>query len=1392
MHKASRNAVATSIGVRLALALGMVVHLTQSAAAADWPTFNHDNARTGATTESITAERLRLAWTWHSASPPQSAWPGPAKWDAFANIRDLSSMRNYDPVFHPVVVGDAVYFCSSADDSVYCLEVRTGKIRWTYTADGPVRIAPAVADGRVYFSSDDGAAYCVSAADGKLVWRFNPRPPQRLILNDGRLISTMPVRTGVLVDGGTAYFAAALLPWEPAVLCAVDAATGKPEGAGRYVREFESLTTFEGPLICSQTKLIAPQGRVAPLLFDRATGNLLGPLDGAGGGCFVLLTPQDQVIHGPGNKGGQLVATRTNDRTRAAVIQQGRSMAVSADIACVVKPLSIHTTDAQFKAQRWQIPGQYAAAIIAGDTIFLGGADEVVAVAGKDGRQLWRAAVEGKAYGLAVAAGSLFVSTDAGVLYCFEPKAAQGTGGDKPAAPASVIRQERSLQRDLILPSGPTVQYVDLKTAVISWETDQDVPTVLDLTLHDEVRRLADSTPKRKHEIRLTDLKRNRIYRYTIRNATDAAAGLASTFELDTEFNFAMASSDARKNPFASEPQQPLFAAAAERILAQSGVQNGICLVIGTAKGQLPYELAARSQMRIIALCRDEAQLTAARKALLPTGLYGSQIAVHQYDKLDELPLPGMIANLVVSEQAITGDQPGSTAAEVFRLLRPHGGVAYLGQPAGASTPITGAALKSFWQTAQKSAEVRSDAAGVWSKTARGELPGAGQWTHQYGRADNSAFGGEKLGGSANSGEFMTQWVGRPGPGFQPDRSGRMPGPLAAEGRLFVQGLDRILAMDSYNGSILWSREVPGMIRMNVPRDSSNWCTDGDFIYLAVRGECWQMETQTGQIVRKLAALPGSKPDWKYDWSYIGSVGPLLFGTSVKQGSAYTDFWGGSNWYDAPQGPETFKVCSDNLYAIDKQSGTTKWEYTGGLILNTTITIGPKAVYLIECRHPKVLAADTRRVGAPELWQQQFMVALDPASGKKIWERAIDTHDGVTVFYLAQGDGKLALVSSGAGAYHVYVFGDENGSPIWDHRFNWPGGAGDHGKAMSRPAIVGKKLFVRPLAFDLDTGKVLPQSIPGGGCGTYACAEGSLIFRSGHVTMWDANSGDLSHWQRLRPGCWLSTIPADGLILSPEAGGGCSCGQWLETSIAFVPRTYYPTPRIVAEGEVFSGSVDIELHSVDPNGVIRYTLDGSEPTVASAAYEKTLRLDRPATIKAKFYHHDGNHGFVATRSFRPGFGDVKNLAPEAVATASSEFNATYAAKMATNGVVPPKMAGGDAGNAWAVFGPKAGGKAEFVLTWKEPVEIGEIIYFGRTGFTLDDCFKDVEVYLNDESKPVLQTQLQKVHGAQRIAIPPTQAKSIRLKFTSSHGGGNPGASEIMVFSKTPADTLLPK
>jgi hypothetical protein len=44
------------------------------------------------------------------------AWTGPAKWDSYANLRRLESMRNFDPAFFVIAVGDSVCFGSSVKE----------------------------------------------------------------------------------------------------------------------------------------------------------------------------------------------------------------------------------------------------------------------------------------------------------------------------------------------------------------------------------------------------------------------------------------------------------------------------------------------------------------------------------------------------------------------------------------------------------------------------------------------------------------------------------------------------------------------------------------------------------------------------------------------------------------------------------------------------------------------------------------------------------------------------------------------------------------------------------------------------------------------------------------------------------------------------------------------------------------------------------------------------------------------------------------------------------------------------------------------------------------------------------------------------------------------------
>ena len=681
------------------------------------------------------------------------------------------------------------------------------------------------------------------------------------------------------------------------------------------------------------------------------------------------------------------------------------------------------------------------------------------------------------------------------------------------------------------------------------------MPTIVEWGIEGQpAQKTEDAIATTDHTATLTGLRRDRVYHYAIQGTLHGQPVATEKYECDTLFNYSVPGSTDRPPAFPSDDQSALCSEAAKEILAESGVSQGICLVLGCGDGRLAYELAKGSNLRVVGVETDAKKVEAARQALKPTGLYGARVSFHQIESLSDLPFTGLFANLIVSDRTVAAAEFPASAAELTKFLRPHGGIALLGQPSRARGSLTQNQLKTWLASANSLTGITTQVRGTWARIVRGALPDTGEWTHEYGTAANAAFAGESLSGASGIGDLEVQWLGRPGPRAQADRNGRKPSPLSTNGRLFVQGLHRIITLDAFNGTILWAREIPPLQRFNLPRDCSNWCADSDYVYAAIDDQCWRLDADSGNISKFYLVTPGTRAGWQYDWGYLAAQGNKVFGTAVKKGTAFTEFWGGAEagWYDAVSGAATAKVCSENFFALEQRSGRTLWRYANGLIINPTITVGGNRAYFLEARHPKVRAADSHRIGMPELWQDLHLVALDLDRGRPVWEHPIKPAVGEVVVYLAYGQDKLVLVTSGDKNYNVYAFDGASGQSIWQSDFAWE--KDNHGAHMSRPAIVGNKVFVRPKAFDLLTGRVLAQTIPGGGCGTYAATVNALFFRDSNVTVWDHESGKATSWERLRPDCWLSTIPAQGLLLSPEAGGGCSCGSWMETSIAFAPK----------------------------------------------------------------------------------------------------------------------------------------------------------------------------------------------------------------------------------------------
>ncbi|HUS46598.1 MAG TPA: PQQ-binding-like beta-propeller repeat protein [Phycisphaerae bacterium] len=1177
--------------------------------AADWPAYRHDSRRSGAAAEQIDAARLRQQWVWKSSQPPRPAWAGVAAVDAYHGITGLVSMRDYDPVFHVAAAGGCVYFGSSADDSVRCLDAATGKVKWVYTTDAPVRIAPTVAggpstgsgQGNVYFGSDDGYAYCVTAEDGKLLWKFSPTADERRILHDGRMISLRPCRTGVVVEGGTAYFAASMLPWEDSFLCAVDAKSGQPTGPGRYV-SLQEIVSLEGPMVASADRLFQSQGRVAPKVFDRADGKAVGDLPAAGG-SFLVLTDDSRLLQGYGTTTGYIAETDATTGRRAGTIGRGRDMVVSGGAGYVLTGRNLGCTDRKTGQARWSKPlANFRAIILAGDTVFAGGDDRVTAFKASDGAELWTHQVRGRAYGLAAADGKLIVSTDEGYVYCFAP--AGGAAGAEAGASDKAQPMGPVDPQPITLAMGPYLQFAGADTAEVRWETAEPSATIIEYGIGEQFRKIEVSGKKTSHSAKLTGLKRNSTYTYIIRATVGDKLRSTAAQTFDTFFNYSVPGVPDGPSPFPSDELSAASAAAAEQILSATGVTDGVCLVLGSGEGRLAYELARRSRLRVIGVDSDAAAVAAARRALLPTGAYGVRVAIHHVASLDELPFVGDFANLIVSDRLLWTGRCAGSAVEMLRVLKP-GGAAYLGGPAAAPGKASEKDLRAWFAAASLEPKIAEVGGGLWASFVRPPAKGAGAWSHQYGLADNAAFGGETLEGARTTSQLRTQWLGRPGPRYQPDRSGRKPAPLAVNGRLFGQGLKRIVAMDAWNGSILWSLEIPQFGRFNIPRDTGNWCADDDHVFAAVGNRCWQIDAATGGVAKTHSVVPGSRGG-AYDWGYVGRHGNYLIGSAERAGSAYMGYWGGGGWYDSR---DTTKVCSDNLFAIEKSSGQRAWTYTGGAIINSTITAAEGCVYFIESRNPAAIASGGRN--GRDIWSNQFMVALDVKTGKKSWEKPFACPGGSIVYYLAHSGKMLVLVASAGWSYHVYGFDANGGEQKWHVTFS---NKGDHGAHMSRPAIVGGQLFVRPKIIDLATGKVSDDPMPGGGCGTYSMSKHAAFFRAVHTTMWSFDAGKTSNWLRLRPGCWLSTIPACGMLLSPEASGGCTCGQWMETSIGFAPETDVPVFETL--DRTFAASLDVRIEKPLGGGEVHYTLDGTRPTARSARYTEPIKLTKTAVVRA--------------------------------------------------------------------------------------------------------------------------------------------------------------------------------
>jgi len=151
----------------------------------------------------------------------------------------------------------------------------------------------------------------------------------------------------------------------------------------------------------------------------------------------------------------------------------------------------------------------------------------------------------------------------------------------------------------------------------------------------------------------------------------------------------------------------------------------------------------------------------------------------------------------------------------------------------------------------------------------------------------------------------------------------------------------------------------------------------------------------------------------------------------------------------------------------------------------------------------------------------------------------------------------------------------------------------------------------------------------------------------------------------------------------------------------------------------------------------------------------------------------------------------ENLALEATISASSAFNQEYLGRFVADGEIPKAGGNQDVGKAWCVNGNTDRDRAKIVFSWKEPVVVKTLVYYARTAWFMNETWKDFALVADEEEEPFYVGKLDMVHGPQRISLPEKRRlRTLRVEFTSSYGGFNPGASEIQIFSQSVTNELL--
>lgn len=605
--------------------------------------------------------------------------------------------------------------------------------------------------------------------------------------------------------------------------------------------------------------------------------------------------------------------------------------------------------------------------------------------------------------------------------------------------------------------------------------------------------------------------------------------------------------------------------------VSKPAASDGYAVVYGTRNLKALDDLVSGTGYSIIAFEKSDSRIRELRERYDNLGITFDRIAFLKFDNAPA-SLPKYLSSLtLVNEKGYIDFTDSARLRSMYENLRPFGGTLTVQSSRREQRKF----LKTVANTDLYGANIRPGERFA-SLVRTGALKGSADWTHNYGNISNTIKSNDDLARAP----LGILWFGGNSNMDVLPRHGHGPGEQVIDGKLIIEGINRITARDVYTGRVLWQRVLENLKSDNWqvyynesydeenPLDAkynqvhlaganargTNFVVTKEYVYVIEGAKCDLLDINTGEIKKVIT----SGTDTTANLGYIG-----VYDRYLILGNEFSDFpeiEPASDEKESKGTHDRFDVtASANLMVFDRFSGEKLWEIPSrfGFIHNSVIA-GDGMLFCLD-KMPVSLESRLKRRGEV-LPAGSRLLYIDIKTGE------IRRQDTENIFgswlgyssehkFLLQATAPSSDMLLGEDGKRMIVYNAATGEKIWDKSFTY----------RNPPILHDDVIYTNGESYSLLTGdRVTEKDFITGenvdwsfkreyGCGYIVASEHLLTFRSTAAGFINLDSGEgTSNLGGFKASCSANLIVANGVLNAPDYTRTCQCSYQNQTSLAFI------------------------------------------------------------------------------------------------------------------------------------------------------------------------------------------------------------------------------------------------